>query len=230
MRETLGRLAGCGMALFSAGAFAADVTPPPPVPQLPMGPPPFSWTGIYIGGNVGYGFADATSTIDAFGLSASVSERLTGAIAGGQFGFNWQLGSLLLGLEADYQWSGQTFSSSVFGATATDQITSFGTLRPRVGYVADHWLFYGTAGLGYGTWRTDVTAPGFSAFATSSRLTWAAGAGVEAAVTNNITVKLEYLFLDTGSIAETISGFVVNETVTDNMLRLGINFLLPIGH
>lgn len=218
-------------ALVSTAAMGADVTPPPIQQVVPrIGPAPFSWTGFYVGGNAGYGFADATATVSGFGVTSTAAERLTGAIAGGQLGFNWQLGAVLLGLEADYQWSGQQFSSSILGITATDKITAFGTLRPRIGYVADHWLFYGTAGLGYGTWRTDVTAPGLSAFATTSRLTWAAGAGIEAAFLNNFTVKIEYLFLDTGNISETVLGFAVNETVTDNVLRVGINYLIPVGH
>jgi outer membrane immunogenic protein len=230
MKKLLGSVAVCVGAMLVSNAFAADVTPSP-IQQAPlrMGPPPFSWTGIYIGGNAGYGFADATVNESAFGFSATATERLTGAIAGGQIGFNWQFGSFLAGLEADLQWSGQKFTVTAPGITATDKITSFGTLRPRIGFVADHWLFYGTAGLGYGMWRTDITTPFVTAWASTSRLTWAAGAGVEAAVTNNVTVKLEYLFLDTGNISQTVGGATASATVTDSLLRVGVNFLAPVG-
>lgn len=231
MGKILRTTVGCALAFASGSALAADASPPiiQPVSQARIGPPPFSWTGVYIGGNVGYGFADATVSASGFGLTVSETERLTGPIAGGQIGFNWQTGALLAGLEADFQWSGQKFTTSFFGVTAVDKIASFGTIRPRVGFVADHWLFYATAGVGYGTWRTDVTAPGFSAWAAQSRVTWAAGAGIEAAISNNVTIRLEYLFLDTGNISQAVSGVATNVTVTDNLARVGINFLIPVG-
>ena len=97
---------------LGATAFAAKKHPaPPPSPPMPV----FSWTGFYVGGNVGYSFGRADTTyastgLTAFGMPPSFSTRqwLDGVIGGVQFGYNWQAGpSWVYGLETDFQGSGQ---------------------------------------------------------------------------------------------------------------------------
>jgi outer membrane immunogenic protein len=223
--------------LAAGGAPAADLpSRPAPAPYRapPVVPPPvFSWTGFYVGGNVGYGWASRTADVTFLNVTTRLdSENLKGAVAGGQVGFNWQTGPLVLGVEADTQWSGQKASFGLAGVAATDRINTFATVRGRVGFAADRVLFYGTGGWARATWRTDLTVPGAgSANYSISRNGWAAGAGVEGAFAWNWTAKLEYLYLDSGSIVDntTLPGVTFSNRVRDNVVRVGLNYLLNGG-
>ena len=95
----LSTVAVAALGLTSA-ALAADmpVKAPPPPP-----PPVFSWTGFYLGGNIGAAFAhnnwsDVTRGV-AFGGNNGGH-----FLAGGQIGYNWQINNFLLGVEADADW------------------------------------------------------------------------------------------------------------------------------
>jgi hypothetical protein len=107
-------------------------------------PPLFSWTGFYVGGNVGYGVgSDWTSGAminPAFMNTGSAVVAPAGAIGGAQLGYNWQGGpNWLVGLEADFQASGQKGTSCIIACVNTPapmQILSvqhaidyFGTVR-----------------------------------------------------------------------------------------------------
>ncbi|MBI5911119.1 MAG: porin family protein, partial [Betaproteobacteria bacterium] len=144
------------------------------------GPIVNSWTGFYVGGNVGYswGKADTTAAVSPFtqvappflvfpGASSFIPLKPNGFIGGGQIGYNWEVAPRwLAGIETDLQWSGQkdsklgTFTGSgacyltVCSFTNTTDITAklswFGTVRGRLGVVSNNMLFYGTGGLAYG--------------------------------------------------------------------------------
>src|SRR5262245_35321904 len=99
------------ISLLSAGvAQAADM--PVRVPA-PIAPPPFSWTGWYVGANVGFGWGHADTTFTPLPSAAgfvnlaptTLSPDPNGVIGGGQIGYNWQLNRWVFGLEADFQGS-----------------------------------------------------------------------------------------------------------------------------
>jgi outer membrane immunogenic protein len=218
--------------LAAAQSLAADLPRAAPAPyRAPLAAPVpvFSWTGFYVGGNVGYGFARANADVTVGGVTTRVdSENLRGAVGGGQAGFNWQTGPLVLGIEGDLQWSGQKAVFTLGGITQTDRINTFGTVRARAGVAVDRVLVYGTGGWAYGTWRTDLTVPGVGTGNYSiSRSAWAAGAGAEVAFTDHLTAKLEYLYLDTGRIndATTLPGVTFTNRLKDNVVRVGVNYL-----
>ena len=116
------------IALIGTPAFAADmaVKAPPPPPSAPV----YSWTGWYVGGNVGYGWGDARTDIAGtatsfseptffggfpsnFAFAGSNMAALHGVIGGGQVGYNFQFATRwLLGFEADFQGSGERGSSA----------------------------------------------------------------------------------------------------------------------
>jgi outer membrane immunogenic protein len=122
------------------------------------------------------------------------------------------------------------------------QLPWFGTARARVGFTpTDHWLVYATGGLAYGEIKTDatVTQVGIASFATSSYSTtkagWVVGGGVEVAIGGGWTGKVEYLHLDFGSVSGTLvttggvafrGTFVATSRVTDEILRVGVNYRL----
>src|SRR5215470_19112208 len=129
-------------------------------------------------------------------LSSSSSPR--GGIAGGQIGFNWQAGMVVFGAELDAQWSGQSNAVSVIctapnsACTASEaiKIRSLTTGRARIGLAFDWLMPYVTAGGALVTARDDltVTVGGLTANfqpLSGTTLGWAAGAGVDVALSSN---------------------------------------------
>jgi len=229
------------------GAYAADLPmAPPPPPRAPafVPPPPFTWTGFYVGINGGYSWGNI-NTNDNVGDTASFNSN--GGIVGGTIGFNYQWNWFVAGFEGDVDWSGmkfsQTQSTAGFFGTSTASLTYkndvLSTFAARFGVAADHALFYGKAG---GAWTqeefdlsgTDPTLGTLSGSNNFSRLGWMVGAGAEYAITNNLTVKAEYNYIDFGSQTETLnantSNFgpataVVTTKPTMNVVKVGVNWL-----
>ncbi|TNW44856.1 porin family protein, partial [Acinetobacter baumannii] len=118
------------------------------------------------------------------------SHTMNGFMAGGQLGYNWQSGNLVLGLEGSLTWSDvrrRNVVSPFF--PATDRFSSgigwLGTVTPRIGFAASNWLFYAKGGLAFGQVRTRIEdAFDFSA-ASSTRLGWTVGLGAEYAINQN---------------------------------------------
>jgi outer membrane immunogenic protein len=227
-------------------AFAADLPqPPPPMPRAPafVPPPPFTWTGFYIGLNGGYGWNNV-STNDSAGDPASFNAN--GGVAGGTLGFNYQWNWFVAGFEGDIDWAGNKFSQSSFDSTAlgtsaatlTYKNDILSTFAARFGVAADHALFYGKAG---GAWTQEEfdlsgsdpllgTLSGSNKF---SRLGWVLGAGVEYAFTSNLTAKVEYNYINFGSSNETLNATLggapatasISSKPTMNVVKVGLNWL-----
>lgn len=141
--------------------------------------------------------------------------RVDGVVGGGQFGYNWQVDrSWLLGIEADFQASGERGSFSVcavatcaagtaFGS-ASHELKWLGTLRGRVGILPmDRVLLYATGGLAYGNIESSYVTgingqPLVALSSNTTRAGWTVGAGAEGAIDRNWTIKLEYLYVDLG--------------------------------
>jgi outer membrane immunogenic protein len=202
--------------------------------------------------------------------SSSTNGLIGGVQAGYNWQFN---SNFLVGIETDFQGSAQKgtlnssnsalyndpFNGNVLlpaSLAMTTKLDWFGTVRARVGVTNDHWLLYGTAGLAYGEVETSgafnifsfqtvccaVTSP--IPFSNSNvNVGWVVGAGVENAITDHWSWKLEYLYMDLGSVAASVvspracfgaPGFgcgvnlpaTASSSVkfTDNILRFGINY------
>jgi len=97
-------LAGVGVAMAATAALGADVMPgrPLPPPRAPVTYVPFfTWNGAYVGLNAGYGWGDTSGTL----FAAPGNFNVSGGLAGGQIGGNYQFNNIVLGVEADYQWA-----------------------------------------------------------------------------------------------------------------------------
>jgi outer membrane immunogenic protein len=205
-------------------ALAADL--PPAYKAAPVvTPPPFSWTGFYLGANLGWGWANADVTIGG----VTGTGKIDGVIGGGQIGYNWQAGNIVWGVEVDGQASGQkkTWNGTVLGVgwSETDKVPWFATFRGRVGYAADQWLFYVTGGGAYAEGKIDISINGLgSASWSNSHLGWSAGAGIENAINRNWSWKLEYLHFDTGSFSTNILGLPATARLKDDIVRAGVNY------
>jgi outer membrane immunogenic protein len=236
------------LALAAGGqAFASDLPPPaasPPAPPrapaayIPPASPVYNWGGLYFGFNLGYGFGSSNWSDPADIGGTTGNFNLNGFLAGATVGINFQTDGLVYGAEADFDGSwidGKV--SSPFCSVGTSCETKnfwFSTLRARLGYAADRVLVYGTAGGAL----ADV-APGQSGnFQRTTKGGWTAGVGLEAAFTENLTARIEYLYLKVGNATCTspaacgsdlgLPGGTTNPNDTvkfsTSMIRLGLDY------
>ncbi len=217
-------LFACVGALALAGvvgtAGAADLSRPMPMKAAPYAAPFYNWTGFYLGVNGGGGWG--SSTWDSTG-----SFDVSGGLVGGTIGYNWQFGTWVLGLEGDIDWAnikGSTNAGCLLGGGCSSENTWLGTTRGRIGYAFDRWLPYVTAGAAFG--NVDATHPGATGLS-STQVGWTAGGGVELAVVNNVTAKVEYLHYDLGSFTCGLNcgNGLVNDQVSfsADVVRGGVN-------
>ena len=183
--------------LSTSTAFAADLIIPTSN-QAPAYEAGFDWTGFYAGVNLGYGWSEydiidgATVTID----------DIEGVLGGAQVGYNYDLGGFVLGAEADFQFSDISREVAIAGLGSFDVgIESFGTVRARAGVVVDRFLPYVTGGVAWANGNLNVV-DGVGTTLVDEDETYVGytiGAGLEYAVTDNLSVKGEYLYADFGS-------------------------------
>jgi outer membrane immunogenic protein len=212
---------------FTQIAPAADLPVKAPAYNTPIAMP-YNWTGFYISGSAGYSwgaedntllFTNPTVTVPG-AVPSTHSYDLNGFIGGGGAGYNFQIDSIVLGLEADFSYThfaGSASSSGAFGPivpafltspfsyTQTAEINWLGTLRGRIGFTpASNFLVYGTGGFAYGHAKatTLLTFPlvSFVGAASGTKTGWTAGGGVEYALGKRWSVKVEYLYYDLGSL------------------------------
>jgi outer membrane immunogenic protein len=245
MRFSL-KLLAAGSVFLATTQFvaAADLgRPPPPAPAyVPPPAPVFSWTGFYIGGNLGAAWTQVHVT-DSLGNSWSNAQQ--GVFAGGgQVGANYQMNWFVIGVEADFDWLANNHNSSNAVSTplgalqlsANDRWLT--TLAARFGVAANNWLFYGKAGGGWvgigNPTLTNVTTGGSISVSNSNSTTgWLAGAGVEWAFAPNWTAKLEYDFLGLNDSNFTVAAgtpiiggdVITTHDVHVQTLTVGINYL-----
>jgi outer membrane immunogenic protein len=251
-----------------------------------------TWTGFYAGinagGSIGVNSIDQSAAfgspvLGANGLLSSTGRSAsTGWLSGGQIGYNWQLSSWLIGIEADWQWASQKDSGAnctpaaslaFFGPGANgfgycllgeQKVRDIGTARARAGMLVHDSLWYVTGGLAWGTVKDSyafggsanpiifpgVLQPGpflpSSANFSSRRTGWTIGAGAETKIAGGWSAKLEYLFVELGTINEAL-GIAINPVfgpafttngvaiatssthVRDNIVRLGLNYKFDLA-
>lgn len=215
--------------ISASAASAADLAArpytkaPPPIVS-----PVYDWTGFYVGGHVGGGWADQGHTIvddgnGGTGLGINPLSGLfpngtalnkshpSGVLGGVQGGFNWQFNNLVLGVEGEYSWAGLRGESRTVDLLSpnvqirsTDRIDDIATVTGRVGYAFNNWLLYGKGGWAWARGASDgVTATPFGPYgglsSRSSQDGWVAGAGVEWGFAPNWSAKIEYEHIDLGN-------------------------------
>jgi opacity protein-like surface antigen len=186
----------------------------------------YNWSGFYLGLNAGGAFGINTMTASTGGGSASVKEP--GFLGGAQVGANYQTGSVVWGFEADYDASTQNKSLPVGVLTgSTSETPWFATLRGRVGMAFDRTLVYGTAGGAAGELRSIANIPAGTTSTTVTYGTWIVGAGIEYGITDNLSARVEYLYLDKNNIATGVIGPPATQITThlqENLVRAGLNY------
>lgn len=234
------------LTLFVGSTQAADVF----VEETVIAPPPApaaTWDGLFVGGHVGYGSSDTTVSRNTtgggfFGPGYSIEDKADDFIGGIQVGYNWQVNDFLFGVIGDYSFtdmgangvSPYAVLSGVGWSTEYDYIA---TIRGRIGWIwNDTALFYAHGGVAF----TDVETTFASGFAFlgidgqtigGTETGWVAGAGVEAALSDRVSMFAEYSYIDfnaTNSISAA-AGVPRTWTVDNdaiNALKVGINFKL----
>jgi outer membrane immunogenic protein len=213
-------------ALIPSLGLAADLPRPAyKAPPFLSPAPAFSWTGFYIGPHVGYGWS-------RFGADGAGDVSARGILGGAQAGYNYQIGQFVLGIEGEYSWADVKHEDPLFGGTLTLKNDYFATAAARLGYAFDRSLVYAKVGAAWtrDKWDGDDGAGG-TVTATSNRSGWLLGAGLEYAVWDNFSVKIEYdymkfgsvtpSFTTTGGLGVTGSGDVKLDT---QIVKLGVNY------
>jgi outer membrane immunogenic protein len=219
----------------------------------------WNWTGFHAGANAGGGLArDPTNKIGIFNttgnpiLDESYYLMPRGVIGGGQIGYDWQVSSIVLGAEADFQFSSQTDSTTC--ATFCDptpggsialvgqKLPWIATARGRLGWTNGPGLVYVTGGAAFARVETSITESDLNGaplvlrsfdFSTT-RSGFALGGGVEHQIAGNWTAKAEYLYADFGGVSTTYANpappsvFATthhfSSSIRDNIIRAGVNY------
>ncbi|MEP9348447.1 outer membrane beta-barrel protein [Xanthobacter sp. KR7-225] len=229
---------GCAL-LACVPAWAADLADKAPPAPAGAG----TWTGLYLGSFVGAGMADSSWRCAGSPLATAARQQPSlqnsgsGGLIGAQLGYNYQLGALVLGIEAD---AGSGFQSATvqclrgWASTCTTDTDVLGTLAARVGYGFDNLLLYGKVGAALTNESYTIAGNTYAGqfTGTQTRTGWTAGGGVEMALTPQFSVKAEYAFLDFGeSDATLVKGpdrLDAQTSASAQMVKLGLNYR-PFG-
>lgn len=191
----------------AVGASAADL-PMKASPAYGV-PAAYSWSGAYIGGQIGYGWAgiepNDADVLAMFGpgLTYSNPSPAHGFLGGLTIGNNWQFGPWVYGVEGDFSWSDVKGSfNGVVGANNVHldaKLNWLATVRARAGYAFGPALIYGTAGAAIanisGNYINVTPGAVFTVSESHTHVGWTAGAGVEYAITRNLSAKIEGLYV-----------------------------------
>lgn len=210
-------------------AYAADIArpvykAPPPVVAL------YNWSGFYVGGNIGWGWSSGDGDVLINGIPGTISGSGDGFLGGIQAGYNWQNGPWVFGIETDFQGSAGDADIFAFagGNTLSGTIKGpwFGTIRGRIGYAWDRALWYVTGGALYGKHEIDGVITGFGPFSASTTAwTYTVGGGLEWAVADRWTAKVEYLYAGPPNDTPSIPGLsITGGEAHAHILRTGLNY------
>ena len=200
-------LAAAAAVSATVPAVAADMYGAPPAQPYAgyaAPAPATNWSGLYAGAQAGHAWGSSTLNGTQVGLYGGVNTNV------GQ--------NVIAGVEADINVSGQTASRLVGGTLYKQSSDWNATIRPRIGVGFDKVMPYATAGLAF----SDDTLKALGSSSSTTKIGYAAGAGVEAQVTDRIAVKGEFVHLGFGRSTHTLPGPVTARTsVNSNILRAG---------
>jgi outer membrane immunogenic protein len=242
-------IATCALLATASLAWAAD-SPAAPAPAanqaLPPAPAalPYSWAGFYIRSSedlsLGNSATDVNSFSGLFSASSAGSSGVTGSIDSGEIGANWQSGSAVVGVESDMQWSdlwAAPLTACGLGCSLNDRVKVpwTATLRARAGTALDRLYIYGTGGFAASGMadslnpETSGGAPNFMDLSAGD-LDWTIGGGMEFAIDQNVSAKIEYLHTSPAAGApESLFDAANGSSLRNDIVRGGFNYSLPIG-
>jgi len=187
-------------------ASAADLAPRIVAPPAPVYLP-FSWTGFYVGAHAGYQWGEDQQTeyVTANGLPTGFFQRFDsqGGFGGLHAGYNYQMGSFVLGIEGGAALGRSSGGFTVAGNQFDARQTWEATFRGRLGVTPmDRLMLYATGGAAFSEFKyryvslAGAVAP---ADASTAKAGWTLGGGAEYAVTDHVTARVEYRYTDFGN-------------------------------
>ncbi|MBJ7405066.1 MAG: porin family protein [Bradyrhizobium sp.] len=179
-------LASACLFALAAPASAADLAARPYTKAPVAVASVYNWTGFYLGIVGGGAWEDANSP------------RMQGGFVGGTAGYNWQTGNVVFGIEADGAWADVNASATALGITVSSKTEALGTVRGRIGWAVNNVLLYGTGGYAWIDNKISATAAGVTISDSKWHSGWTVGAGVEAFIAPQWSVKGEYLYRSLG--------------------------------
>ncbi|WP_027549707.1 outer membrane protein [Bradyrhizobium sp. Cp5.3] len=227
---------------LASHAFAADAPAAKPALKAPA-PAGFNWTSCYVGVQGGGAWGKSEHVARAGNVSGPTITGmfdLSGTVAGGAVGCDFQIEKTVLGFENDASWTnkhGSAPDQPPFNVAATSSTREkwIDMFRGRIGYALDQFLIYGTAGVAFAGTDVTVSDPAGAVTESRTRTGLAAGLGAEwAAWTDTwgaVSFKLEYVHTDFGSKryfeARPPLGAALVATrdvrLTDDIVRAGVN-------
>ncbi|MBX2805880.1 MAG: porin family protein [Hyphomicrobiales bacterium] len=164
----------------------------------------YSWTGFFLSGNLGYGWANANT--DNRPGSGGFDDKANGFnldpggwLGGVSGGHNWHMDTFVFGLEGDLGYIGANDRNSNGAAFAEAEYGWYGALTARAGFAQDRFMFYAKGGLALADIKNTAGAIGAPLDYSKNRdihAGWALGGGAEYAFNPNMTMKIEYLYMD----------------------------------
>jgi outer membrane immunogenic protein len=158
------------------------------------------WTGAYAGAHAGGQWGKAEVRDDSEGVDPGpFGYSVSGGLGGATFGYNFQAGDILTGLESNFGYLASSGSGIIGSQGGSHQDLTldggvYGDLTGRVGFVLGQTLVYGKGGAAFFTGRAmqATTKPEYSPTGTSTFVGWTVGGGVEQMIAENISIKAEY--------------------------------------
>jgi outer membrane immunogenic protein len=221
---------------LGGSAFAGDI---PEREPFSYGPPPpiFTWTGFYVGLQVGYEWGQPSMELvsSTAGTVRGESVNASGVVGGGHVGYNYQINQFVVGVEGDVNGSSSSGRSADGWATAANPVD--GSIRGRLGYTWDRALLvYATGGVAFRPDNVFYHTSSGEDSDNGTRVGWTVGAGIEYALTENWSVRVEYRYTDYGQTslplinsepaAPGLFTFRVNQA--DNRIQAGISYKLDL--
>lgn len=205
------------------------------IKDTPYAPPPtyvdrpFSWTGLYVGAHVGYGWSQQDWD---FALSAvSTNHDGSGWLAGGQIGYNWQIHRLVLGIEGDASsaWIDGSTSCPNPAYSCSHSYDWLASIRGRAGITLNdnRTLLYATAGVAWTDISYATSGVGGVTSLSDRQTGYVVGGGIEHMLTERLSARVEYLYYGFGDItapAGTLDAGTTRLEPSTQAVRFGLNY------
>jgi outer membrane immunogenic protein len=223
MRKFVFGSAAAAVIVAVGSAQAADL---PPAPA--MVPPVFSWTGLYLGAEGGWGWGSEDFTDNStVGIppGMAISHRPDGGIFGGVLGYRYQVSQLVFGVEGTGAWA-DLKDSVLLGPSKTDnlKVNSLYSTTGQIGWAFNQVLPYVKGGWAGGSVNTSIsTAIGGFASQTQFDNGWTVGAGLDYAVWQNLVLGVEYDHSSLGYNGFSTVGILGHTYMVTNPSRLTID-------
>ena len=209
-RLLLGTVAALSLGAFATASHAADLM------DYPVG---HDWAGWYAGVTAGYGFGTSRQT-DTNGTTTGDYD-IDGVMVGGIVGYNFVGNGFLYGVEGDFSIADVSGSTTVLCPSCVTDFNWVSTVRARIGLPTERALFYVAGGLAMADVDTITANLPDSDFAVG----WTAGAGIEYALSDGVSLRAEYMYMDLGSSTTNTLAIPVSIDLDElHVVRGGVTF------